>query len=125
MISSKSWIKWYQWRKKGIGDFLKHQKVIRIDTLDELNEFYHTLCKYDGLVNVQEIIEGEETNLVIYGSYTDTSGNTDNFFTARKLLQYPSLYGTGVVLEGLPVNDIIEISNRLLKALNYYGISEG
>jgi predicted ATP-grasp superfamily ATP-dependent carboligase len=61
-------------------------------------------------------------------SYSDRIAGRDHkvlaSFTARKRLQYPPLAGTGVVVEALPIGEIVAPSKSLLAALQFHGISE-
>jgi predicted ATP-grasp superfamily ATP-dependent carboligase len=113
-----------QWRRPGIWQTVRQQKAVQVENFNELLAFYALIEPLDPLVTVQEYIPGPESNLVIFGSYCRPGGHVRAYFTARKLLQVPPLRGTGVIVEGLPIPNIIEPSRRLLKALDFGGISE-
>ncbi len=76
------------------------------------------------VMTVQEYVPGPESSLVIFGSYCRPGGEVRAYFTARKLLQAPPLRGTGVVVEGRPIESIVEPSRRLLRAIGFSGLSE-
>lgn len=113
-----------QWKRPGIWEAVGRQKVVRLESLAAFKEFYARVAPLDPLLSVQEVIEGPDRNLAIFGSYAGHGGEVRAFFTARKLLQYPALYGTGVVVEGLIIPEIVEPSRRLIKALGLQGVSE-
>ena len=112
------------WRMDKIWEIAGEQKVAKFDDLSGLDDFYKRLSDSDGRVIIQEFIPGPEENLVMFCSFSDKEGNVINYFTGRKLLQYPSLYGTGIVVEGRLIPDIVDFSKRLIKKLTYYGICE-
>jgi predicted ATP-grasp superfamily ATP-dependent carboligase len=113
-----------QWRRPGIWQTVQQQKAVHVENFEELQAFYALIEPLDPLATVQEYVPGPESSLVIFGSYCRPGGNVRAFFTARKLLQVPPLRGTGVIVEGLPLPGIVEPSRRLLKALDFAGISE-
>jgi exosortase A-associated hydrolase 2 len=112
------------WRKPGIWDAVGRQKVIKIERHEELVTFHRRVAAYGAAMLVQEWIPGPEQNLLIFGSYRGRDGEIQASFTARKLLQYPELYGTGVVVEAATIESIVEPSRRLLEALDFHGVSE-
>jgi len=113
-----------QWRKPGIWDVVGREKAVQIDAWKALEAFYRKLEPLDPVVTVQEYVPGPESSLVIFGSYCRPGGDVRAFFTARKLLQVPALRGTGVVVEGRPIDNIVEPSRRLLQAIGFSGLSE-
>jgi D-aspartate ligase len=113
-----------QWRKPLIWDAVGRQKVAIMHSFSELITFYRNFVDLDPLINIQEVIPGPETNLVIYASYSDAKSEVINAFTARKVLQYPQLFGTGIIVEGIAQPDIEERSRTLISALKLTGISE-
>ncbi len=113
-----------QWRRPGIWDVVNHQKAVQFEAWEDLSHFYRRLEELDPVVTVQEYIPGPESNLVIFGSYCRPGGNVRAYFTARKLLQLPPLRGTGVVVEGVPIPGIVQTSVRLLRTIEFEGISE-
>jgi predicted ATP-grasp superfamily ATP-dependent carboligase len=113
-----------QWRKPGIWDAVGRQKVRRVESFEELEEFYASFSHLDPLVSVQEWVEGGETNLQIFGSYCSADHEVRAFFMARKRLQSPRLAGTGIAVEAVPIPDLEEPSRRLLRRLQFRGISE-
>lgn len=113
-----------QWRKAGVWEAVGRQKALRVDSFDELADFYVGFSYLDPLVSVQEWIEGGEDNLQAFGSYCNSEHEVIAFFAARKRLQYPPLAGTGIVVEALPLPELEAPSRALLRTLRFRGISE-
>lgn len=114
----------HAWRNDTLWNTVGRRKAVPVSSFDELNEFYSAVEPYEPALTVQEMVPGPDENLVIFGSYVSKDGQVSNYFTARKLLQYPDLYGTGVVVEHQIVPEIVEMSLSLLRDLGFYGISE-
>ncbi len=112
------------WRKPGIWELVGRQKAVKIEDWDSLRRFYARIEAAEPTATVQEWIPGGEENLVVFGSYCRGKGEAVCWFTGRKRLQYPALYGTGVVVESHPTPAIEPISRRLLEALEFQGVSE-
>ena len=85
---------------------------------------YADFSALDPVVHVQEFIPGGERQLQIFGSYCGPDHEVVAYFTARKRLQYPALAGTGIVVEAIRLPELVEPSRRLLRALDFDGISE-
>lgn len=113
-----------QWRRPGIWDAVGREKAVQIGDWEELERFYGRLEPLDPVVTVQEYVPGPESSLLIFGSYCRPGGDLHAWFTARKLLQVPPLRGTGVVVEGRPIDNIVDPSRLLLQEIGFGGISE-
>lgn len=73
---------------------------------------------------IQEIIPGEDDQLYTLGSCLAQNGRLTAVFTGRKLRQRPPRFGECRVGESVPVEPIVRDGERLLRALNFYGISQ-
>ena len=113
-----------QWRKPGIWDAVGREKAVQIDDWSDLEAFYSRIEPLDPVMTIQEYVPGPESSLVIFGSYCRPGGELHSYFTARKLLQVPALRGTGVVVEGIPIDSIVDPSRRLLREIGFSGMSE-
>jgi predicted ATP-grasp superfamily ATP-dependent carboligase len=114
----------HQWRRPGIWQTVGHQKAALLDDAAELADFYRAIVDMAPLATIQEYIPGPDSNLLVFGSYCRPGGDVRAYFTGRKLLQDPPLKGTGLIVEGLPLPEIVAPSRTLLKALDFSGISE-
>lgn len=113
-----------QWRQPGIWEVVGRQKAVRLDNEHDLRDFYLAVAQVDPVVTVQEWIAGDESDLQIFGSYCGSNHEVQAWFSSRKRLQYPELVGTGIVVEALPIPELELPSRRLLRGLEYSGISE-
>ena len=114
----------HQWRRPGIWQAVRQQKAIRVDRFDELAEVYRRVSPFEATAVVQQYIPGPDSSLLVFGSYCRPGGEVRAYFTGRKLLQVPPLRGTGVIVEGLPLPEVVEPSRTLLRALDFRGMSE-
>jgi predicted ATP-grasp superfamily ATP-dependent carboligase len=113
-----------QWRRPVIRDLVGKQKALLFESSEDLIAAYERIREHEPVATIQQYIPGPEENLVVFGSYCSSAGAVRAYFTGRKILQLPPLRGTGVVLEGCPVPEIVEPSKALLRALGFTGISE-
>lgn len=113
-----------QWRAGEMLQAVRGQKVVQCASLAELEQFYRRIVRLDPVVLVQEFIPGSDEDLLIFGSYVNARRGITRYFTARKIIQAPPQSGTGIVVEALPVPEIVDPSLRLLKELEFAGISE-
>jgi predicted ATP-grasp superfamily ATP-dependent carboligase len=113
-----------QWRQPGIWEAVGRQKARRVETFEDLQEFYRSFSHLDARITVQEWVDGAEENLLIFGAYCNERSEVVCSFTARKRLQYPPLSGTGIVVEALPLPELLAPSAALLSALAFRGICE-
>lgn len=113
-----------QWRRPGAWEAVGRQKAKYVSSFDELVAFYAGFSALDPVIQVQEWIPGSERQLQIFGSYCASNHDVAAYFTARKRLQFPALAGTGIVVEAIRLPELVEPSRRLLRALNFRGISE-
>jgi D-aspartate ligase len=112
------------WRKPGIWEAVGSQKVVRLASYAELEAFYAKVSPFEKTLIVQEWIPGGDANLVIFGSYCGRDSEVKASFTGRKRVQYPPESGTGVVVEGYDVPEVVEPCRALLRKIGFFGISE-
>lgn len=112
-----------QWRREGVWEIVGRRKAVVMQDYAALEAFYRRLEPYDPRGMIQEYIDGPDSDLVVFGSYRNSSGRLA-WFTGRKLLQYPAHSGTGVAVRACRIPAIIAQSKRLLEGLDYLGVSE-
>ncbi len=95
------------WRRPGIWETVGHQKAALLESAEELSRFYRAIEPTAPLATIQEYIPGPDSSLVIFGSYCRPGGEVRAYFTGRKLLQDPPLKGTGLIVEGVPIPEIV------------------
>jgi len=75
-----------------------------------------------GVLLVQEIVPGPESNITLWCGHLG-GGKVLNGFTARKLRQFPPGFGSASLVQSHPEPDSARIAERLLGDLGYRGIA--
>jgi D-aspartate ligase len=105
------------------GHLFKKQhstKIIKIDSVSMLySEFKKEHDKYP--LMIQEIIEGKDSNIILYAAYYDLKGEPLAEFTGQKIRQTPPFFGNARVAKSITNNEIIDYSRKMLNKLNYSG----
>lgn len=117
-VFAVSWRGAESWHKVGA------RKAVRVNNFRSLEREYEVLSQVDGEILVQQWIDGGSSQIVVLGGYVRHGGELVEYFTARKLVQSPDDFGTGCLVESTPIPEIVELSRRLCKALNYEGMAE-
>ena len=112
------------WRKPGVWEKVGRRKAIKLESLQDLRDLYAAIHEVSPEMDVQEYIEGEDDQLVIFGSFHKPETDECVYFTGRKLVQYPAQSGTGVAVRSEVIGGIVAPSRQLLRKLEYYGVSE-
>ncbi len=112
------------WRAKGAWRAVGGRKAISVSSFDELCAEYQMVSRVERQAIVQELIAGGDDQLYILGSYLNSRSEPLAYFAARKLVQYPEGFGTGCLIESVRLEELEELTFRLLKFLGYHGISE-
>ncbi|MFZ5965230.1 hypothetical protein ACOXXX_19980 [Thalassococcus sp. BH17M4-6] len=82
-----------------------------------------TIPKEAGMLLMQEIVPGSESNITLWCGYLDEAGQVRQRFTARKLRQYPAGFGSASLVQSETCRETAETAERLLSALGYRGIA--
>jgi predicted ATP-grasp superfamily ATP-dependent carboligase len=91
---------------------------------DQVVDHYRRGVAHGYRMMIQEIIPGSADRLYTYGSYLNAQGEPLAEFTGRKLRQHPREFGTCRLGECCPAPDVVHLGLRLLRALNFWGISQ-
>jgi predicted ATP-grasp superfamily ATP-dependent carboligase len=118
--------------KPGLGHLFFRKfdfKMLEIADFNILVSHYKDLTsnftKDEYELMICEIIPGPDSKqMVQYVSYIDQSGELLTSMTSIKMRQDPPKYGQGRVIKSKKINDLDEISHRLLRELGYYGFCE-
>jgi D-aspartate ligase len=70
---------------------------------------------------VQEILQGDDSNIIVYLAYYDLEGHPPAEFSARKIRHDPPSFGNARVAESIDNPEIISLNRTLLKELDYRG----
>lgn len=114
---------------KGIDGFNFYKKTgakaFKANSFDELweikNDILHLVNPSEILI--QEVIPGNTDSVCSFCSFFK-NGEAIGVWTGRKIREHPMGLGTGTFAESINVPEIIELGSKLLRAMNYYGISE-
>jgi len=96
-------------------------KNIVINTDQELDAFFDKFSDVLTSVIAQEIIGGEDSNQWVCNCFFDQEGELTQAFTFNRLRLSPSHYGVTSYAVSQLNQDVIELSRKLGKALNYCG----
>ncbi len=97
-------------------------KVFRAEDAHELARFARDAA---GLACVaQEVVDVPAGGFYSFTSYVAPDGEVRGSFVGRKLEQYPEGFGTGCLVVGEQVPEIVERGKPILHAFGYHGISE-
>jgi predicted ATP-grasp superfamily ATP-dependent carboligase len=103
----------------------KH-KVFVVNSKDDLKEKYLKACsatKPSDII-IQEIIPGGPENLYSFGSFFK-NGEAIAYITGQRSRQIPMDFGkASTFVELCEISKIYELAAKLLKAIDYYGLSE-
>jgi D-aspartate ligase len=111
------------WRAGFLEKFSDGEKVIVVKSKDELYSKYDTIKKYDDRVIVQEIIQGDDSNLHYFVSYLDKNQNCIGSFTGIKKRIAPVHFGSASYVDIVYNEELEDMSTKWLKKLNFWGIS--
>jgi D-aspartate ligase len=76
------------------------------------------------LVLVQEVIPFEGSNHTISVATFSVNGEVQTYWMGEKLRQHPEKFGTATLTRSIDTKAPLESTKRIMKALNYQGISE-
>lgn len=113
------------WRRPEVRRLVQKNKAFVFHQAAQVLELYDRLSLLSPRLLLQEFVPGGDDQLEVFGSCIGRDLEPLAWFTARKLLQYPSGCGNGVVIraETLPP-DVATASLALLRTLGYVGVSE-
>jgi len=101
-------------------------KAWRAQTIDELRKIYRKAARYipPQEILVQQIIPGDGSRQVSYCAFF-CNGQAHSSLVARRARQHPREFGRAATfVESIELPLIEELSQRFLKAIDYYGLVE-
>jgi D-aspartate ligase len=101
-------------------------KAWRADTPEELQELFQRAAKHIKVEDImlQEIIPGDGNQQLSYCAFFK-DGKPHSVLLAKRLRQHPREFGRAAsYVETIDLPDIEELSERFLRATNFYGIVE-
>ncbi|WP_414430021.1 hypothetical protein ACMG4M_11475 [Alcanivorax sp. IL3] len=103
-------------------EYLRGEKVLIARSSDEYIELVENMPDGLGGWLVQEIIPGPESEITLFGAYMDSSGIPRQFFSARKLRQYPPGFGSASLVSSQRCKETERKSIDFLKSIGFQGI---
>ena len=97
-------------------------KVALCKDPDALVSIYRQVAVYDSKVIIQEVIPGEDEQLVYFCFYVDRESRPLATFAGRKLRVLPVGFGSASYVRSMRDRDLEEISLQFLRAVNYRGL---
>lgn len=76
-----------------------------------------------GVLLLQEIVPGPESEITLYCAHVDEGGRPRQEFTARKLRQYPPGFGSASLVQSAAEDECRAVATRFLVAVGYRGIA--
>lgn len=76
-----------------------------------------------GVLLVQEIVPGPESEITLYCAYLDARGEVHQPFTGRKLRQYPPGFGSASLAQSAPEEETRHIAETFLRRIGYSGVA--
>jgi D-aspartate ligase len=108
--------------KSYIGRRLMEDKVVLINSEEELFSQFRETKNLEVHFMIQEIIPGEDSDCFGYQAYWNESGEEISWMTYRTLRQYPKSFGDVSYQEEAHLPHLKEVSHAFLKTLNYRGM---
>lgn len=97
-------------------------KVVLCRTPDELTRTYAKLASFDGRVIVQEVIPGEDSDLVYICFYLNRHSEPLAIFAGRKLRVLPVGFGSATFVRSFRDPALEHVALRLLEGTRYQGL---
>jgi D-aspartate ligase len=97
-------------------------KVVLAPTADDLASAYET-AKVCGPLMFQEVTPGDDRDFYTFGAYQDAASRPLGVFVSRKVRQHPRSWGESRIAESCWVDEVAEVSMRLLDELSFHGVS--
>lgn len=82
-----------------------------------------TIPAQAGVLLLQEIVPGPESNITLYAAYRDRAGRICQPVTGRKLRQFPPGFGSASLVISQPDNESRAIAEHILSIMAYTGIA--
>lgn len=112
------------WMRLPAGHPLLDQKIVIVDSKDDLLVKYRLASEASSELVAQEIIEGPDTAKMVYLSCYGKSGQRLGHCMVRQLRTYPKDFGSASVVEPVIDNEADGLCDQFLRGMGYTGICE-
>lgn len=113
-----------EWRRGKNWSLVGGRKAFAAENISQLKDRYEQLAGVTPELLIQEWIPGSVEDIVVLGGYVGRNSEPLGYFSARKLVQSPPEFGTGCVVESMPIPDLVVPTLRLWRTLRYRGMAE-
>jgi D-aspartate ligase len=110
------------WKQPEVIAAIGPVKAVTVTGPEELSDLYRKVAPLAPDMMVQEIIPGGDERLLTFLGYISQDGTPLAGCVRKKLRQYPPGFGYCCLTETVIDPEIMELSIRLLKVLNFRGI---
>ncbi len=113
-----------EWQKFPAGHPLSYEKVTVADTVAQLEERYRLAETVSPKMVVQEVIQGPDTNKLVYLSCYRRDGERIGYCVLREVRTDPIYFGSASVVEPVKDDEVDQRCDAFLRSLNYTGLCE-
>jgi len=109
---------------KYIENLSDQLRLVDLDTMEDFNRF---CSQYKELLShfiFQEKVIGMANRMYTVGVYADKNSELLAIFTGRKVRGYPPNIGDCMVGQSEPLPELVKLTKKLIKDLNYTGVAE-
>lgn len=106
------------WRERFGGN----HKGFKVHAPQELAARYEEIFPTGLQAMVQSLILGPNTNHYKVNVYMSTAGEPLAIFTLRKIHQYPTEFGVGVLVESIRYPELVDLGLKFFRGIGYRGI---
>lgn len=105
-----------------VASFMAGRKLLLVQDREEMAATVDSIPEDSGGWVVQELVPGPESRIVMVAGHRRLDGELQEVVTARKLRQYPPGFGSASLVRTDTVEDVVNLTARLLEAAGYKGI---
>jgi predicted ATP-grasp superfamily ATP-dependent carboligase len=114
----------HHWRSAANWALVGARKAIGANSADDLRAAYRAVAAANRRVLVQECIPGADDALIVAACYIDKQGAFRGGFNVQKLVQVPSGFGTGCIVQSADRPELMDRTIALLRAMEFTGVAE-
>ncbi len=97
-------------------------KVALVHSIDEFQTIIRKSLSFSCETIIQDVIPGDPETIWFIGGLYDVDSNPVKLYVGHKLLQYPLNIGSTCFAELMWNQDMVDITNNFLRAINYSGL---
>lgn len=112
----------HHWKTKKVVEAIGSKKALKVTSPKDLIEAYDRVGHLEPRIMVQEIVLGSDKRLLTFLGYMNRDGEVSAGCVRMKLRQSPPGFGYCCLTETIHDGEVMKLSIRLLKALEYRGI---